>query len=282
MYAFNWKFVVGLCLVGLIGLSPTFADETRQSAAAPEAMTIVNKMKDVFEPTTPRVATVTITFTGEGSEEVQWVGRMARTVIDGEKRTLLVMLEPPDIKATAFLVQERKDATDQMWLYLPPIDRIRQIIPVETYQQFLGTDFTYADLGFVDRHGHYRLLDKEKHKGKQTYKIEFVPTNQWYYSRIITWVDAETYLPLQREFYDVANKLWRTQTFDQMMVIDGKPTPLRIEMKDLQQGTSTIFTMSKVQYNEKIPETLFDPMQLRVAAAQAPITIAAGETHKHQ
>ena len=57
-----------------------------------------------------------------------------------EKRTLLVMLEPSDIKATAFLVQERKDTTDHMWLYLPPLDRIRQIIPVETYQRFLGTD----------------------------------------------------------------------------------------------------------------------------------------------
>jgi len=51
-----------------------------------------------------------------------------------EKRTLLVMLEPSDIKATAFLVQERKDTTDHMWLYLPLIDCIRQIIPVETYQ----------------------------------------------------------------------------------------------------------------------------------------------------
>ena len=277
MYAFIWNSIAGLCLLGVIGPHAAFADKAQSSAPTPEATTIVDKMKEVFEPATPRVATVTVTFSSEGSEKVQWVGRLARTVINGEKRTLLVMLEPSDIKTTAFLVQEHKDAADEMWLYLPPIDRIRRIIPVETYQQFLGTDFTYADLGFVDRRGQYRLLGKEKHKDRQVYKIDFAPTDQWYYSRIITWVDAETYLPLQRDFYDVANKLWRTQTFDQVAAIDGEPTPLRIEMKDLQQGTSTIFSMSDVQHNDKIPETLFDPMQLRVAAGQAPLTIAAGE-----
>lgn len=279
MHFFNWNSLVGLCIVGAVGVSPAFADEAPQSAAASKAMTIVDKMKSVFEPTTPRVATITVTFTGEESEKVQWVGRLARTMIDGEKRTLLVMLEPSDIKTTAFLVQERQDAADQMWLYLPPIDRIRRFIPVETYQQFLGTDFTYADLGFVDRRGQYRLLGEERLNGKQTYKIEFVPTDQWYYSRIITWVDADTYLPLQRDFYDVANNLWRTQTFEQVTFIDGEPTPLRITMRDRRQETSTIFTMSDVQHNEEIPQALFDPTQLRVAAEQAPLTLAAGETH---
>ena len=279
MHSFRWNSLVSLCFVGTVGLFPAFADEAQQPATVAAATTIVDKMQAVFEPTTPRVATITVTFTGEGSKKVQWVGRLARTVIDGEKRTLLVILEPSDIKTTAFLVQERKDAADQMWLYLPPIDRIRRLIPVEAYQQFLGTDFTYADLGFVDRRGQYRLLGEEKHKGKQTYKIEFVPTDQWYYSRIITWVDADTYLPLQRDFYDVANNLWRTQTFEQVTVIDGEPTPLRITMKDRQQETSTIFTMSEVQHNEKIPQTLFDPTQLRVAAGRAPLTLAAGEAH---
>ena len=277
MHIFSRNFIVGLCLVGTSGLYPAFADEAQPLTATPKTMTIVDKMKDVFEPQIPRIATITITFTGEGDQKVQWVGRQARTMLDDERRTLLVMLEPSDIKATAFLIQERKDAADQMWLYLPSIDRIRRIIPVETYQRFLGTDFTYADLGFVSRQGKYRLLGEEKQNGKQVYKIEFVPTDQWYYSRIITWVDAETYLPLQRDFYDVANRLWRTQIFDQVTIIDGQPTPLRIEMKDLQQGTSTIFTVSKVQYNEKIPATLFDPRQLRAAAGRAPFTIAAGE-----
>ncbi|MGE0825193.1 MAG: outer membrane lipoprotein-sorting protein [Candidatus Binatia bacterium] len=277
MQAFRWNLIVGLCLVGAAGLFPAFAADTQLSATAPEVTTIVNKMKAVFEPQKPRVATVTVTFTGGEGKKVEWKGREARTMMDEEKRTVLVMLEPADVKGTALLVQERTDATDQMWLYLPPIDRIRNIVPVETYQQFLGSDFTYADLGFVDRHGQYRLLGPEQHKGKQAYKVELVPTEQWYYSRIITWVDADTYLPLQRDFYDVANNLWRTETFDQITVIDGQPTPLRVEMKDLRQKTSTIFTMSAVQYNEQLPASLFDPLQLRLAAGRAPLALAAGE-----
>ena len=47
-----------------------------------------------------------------------------------------------------------------MWMYLPALDRVRQIVPVETYQRFFDTDFTYADLGFVSRRGQYRLLGR--------------------------------------------------------------------------------------------------------------------------
>jgi outer membrane lipoprotein-sorting protein len=261
-------------VVGVYGLPSAVAADTASAPAPPDAMTIVEKMKAVFEPEVPQVAQFTVTFHPQNEKDVRWVGRQARKMTPEGKRTLVVMLEPVDIKGSAFLVGEQKGQPDVMWMYMPPIDRIRKLVPVEAYQSFLSSDFTYADLGFVSRQGQYRLLGEEKHNDRHAYKIEFAPQAQWYYSRIVTWVDTERFVPLQRDYYDVAGRLWKTQIFDQVTRINDKPTPLRIEMRDLQQGTSTIFTLSDIQYNDNIPDTLFDPTHLRVAAAMPPFSVA--------
>jgi outer membrane lipoprotein-sorting protein len=97
----------------------------------------------------------------------------------------------------------------------------------------------------------------------RAYKIEEVPQDQGYYSRILTWVTADSLLPLQREYYDRAGQLWKTEVFEQVTVIDGVPTPLRIRMHDRQQGTTTELQMSKVRFDVDLPNTLFQPQQLR-------------------
>jgi len=141
-----------------------------------------------------------------------------------------------------------------------------ELLGVDGYEQILGTDFTYADLGFVRLHPHYRLLGEEDHGGKKTYKIEeSVPTERAYYSRVITWVAQDSMLPVQRDYYDVAGNLWKTETFEEA-VIDGVPTPIRIQMKVLQGKSSTEIRVSDVRYDVEVPDALFDPLALPMAA----------------
>jgi Outer membrane lipoprotein-sorting protein len=127
--------------------------------------------------------------------------------------------------------------------------------------------FTYADLGFARLHPQYRLLDEEDHGGRKTYKIEeSVPTERAYYSRVITWVSKDSLLPIQREYYDVAGTLWKTETFEEA-TIDGVPTPIWIQMKDRQGKSSTKIRVSEVRYNVEVPDPLFDPATLPIAAS---------------
>jgi len=81
-------------------------------------------------------------------------------------------------------------------------------------------------------------------------------------------------LPLQRDFYDAAGALWKTETFE-VSTIDGVPTPIRIEMKDLQGKSSTELQISAVRYDGEIPDEVFDPLQLPVVA-NAPVWQATG------
>ena len=45
-------------------------------------------------------------------------------------------------------------------------------------------------------------MGTEQFKGKLAYRVETIPEENWYYSRIETWIDPETDLPIQRDFYD--------------------------------------------------------------------------------
>src|SRR5262249_11381433 len=135
---------------------------------------------------------------------------------------------------------------------------------------FLGTDFTYADLGFVRLHEKYRLLGEEQHAGVQAYRIEEqVPQERAYYSRLLTWVAADSLLPLQRDYYDGAGGLWKTEHFEQGSVIDGVPTPLHITMEDVQGKSSTELKVSEGREEGEIPDTGIGPGRLRRSVATA-------------
>jgi uncharacterized protein len=232
------------------------------AAAPPDAMTIVKQMKEVFEPLRPSTRKVIISMNDKG-ETLQWTAGQARKELPDGKRMVMVMLEPESVRGVAYVVTEPKDKPGTMWMYLPAIRRVRGLTPVDAYEHFLGTDFTYADLGFVRLHEHYRLLGEEDHAGVHAYKVEeVVPQERAYYSRVVTWVAADSLLPLQRDYYDVAGALWKTELFEQVSVIDGVPTLLHIRMNDVQAGTSTEINVSEVRYGVDIPDAVFDPERL--------------------
>ena len=243
-----------------------FMSAPSKALAQAPVMDVVKTMKEVFEPVRPSTRKVEITMTA-GGETIHWVARQAMKQFPDGKRMVMVMLEPNEVKGNAYVIWEPKDKPSAVWTYMPFLRRVRELVGVDAYEHFLGTDFTYADLGFVRLHPQYRLLGEEDHGGKKTYKIEeSVPKERAYYSRVITWVSKDSRLPIQRDYYDVAGTLWKTETFEEA-TIDGVPTPIRIQMKDLQGKSSTEIRVSNVRYDTDVPDALFDPVKLPTAAS---------------
>lgn len=238
------------------------------AAASPDPNEIIEKMKRVFEPPEPRIADVSITIVTDNGARKTWVGRQARKPFKNGQRSLLYLAQPEYLKGTALLIaesrqRENSSAGDAMWIYLPSLDRVRKVSQADTFQRFLNTDFTYADLGFVDRRGRTQLLRTVDDNGKPVYEIEFVPEDSWYYSRIVTQVDPDSLLPIRRNYFDRADRLWKVQTFTRMAMVNDLPVPLYVEMRDVQQGSLTVIEYSKVVYAEDLPDELFDEDRLR-------------------
>jgi hypothetical protein len=241
----------------MLGLFPA-----RALAAPPDVLSIVKQMKGVFEPARPSTRKIVISVKA-GNEKVQWVAAEGRKELPDGKRMVVALLAPKSLRGAAYLIEEPRNKPALLWVYLPALLRLRELLPVDAYEHFLGTDFTYADLGFVRLHENYKLLGEEEHDGVRAYKVEEqVPKERAYYSRLITWVATDSMLPLERDYYDVAGRLWKRELFDEVSVIDGIPTPLRIRMQDLQAKTSTELDVSEVRYDVDIPDSVFDPEHL--------------------
>jgi len=232
-------------------------------AGPPDAATIVEKMKAALEPDHSSTRNVIMLIHSEG-ETVQWTARQAHKKVGDHKRILTVLEEPADVKGVAVLVEERKDQdTNEQWVYLPPIRRVRKIFGFGAFESFLGTDFTYQDLGFIElNHRSFTLLGEETVAGTSCYKVQEVPKNNFYYSRIVSLIAKDSMLPLRLEYYDVANNLWKTETFQEVQTVKGIPTPLHIRMEDVQTGTSTELKMSELHYDVELPDSLFKPETL--------------------
>ena len=65
---------------------------------------------------------------------------------DGD-RLLIRFNYPNDIRGTGFLVWEHPSSDDERFLYLPSLGRVRRIAGSETQESFVGSDFTYEDIG---------------------------------------------------------------------------------------------------------------------------------------
>jgi outer membrane lipoprotein-sorting protein len=235
-------------------------------ASSDDAMKIIKDMKEVFEPERASVRKIGVSVSGDVHLETHWTARKASMKFPSGKRTLLVMVAPPDVRGNAVIIEETKDESGVKWVYVPLVRRVRKILPVGAYEHFLNTDFTYADLGFVDYQGTYELLGDEEKAGEPAYKVAFMPKNSWYYSRVITWVSKKTHLPLERNYYDINGKLWKRETFEQATIINGIPTPLRIRMRDVQNESESLFAVSEVRFDLDIPKDLFNPKMLPKAA----------------
>jgi len=136
--------------------------------------------------------------------------------------------------------------------------RIVEMAPVMAYDSFQCTEFTCSDIGFMNVRGTHKLLGEEEHLGCNAYKVETIPEMKWYYSRIITWVSTKSFLPLQRDLFDITGTLWKTQLFEDVTVINNIPTPLRVRMINVQTEGSTEYKVSDLCYGAPVADEVFE------------------------
>jgi len=237
------------------------------AAAERNAAEYMEEMKAALEPVRPGVRRIDITLKEPGAEPTSWKAWQAHKHYPNMEKTVLILVEPRDVRGVAHLIQESTDGEYAQWVYLPFARRVRRILVEDSYQPFMGTDFTLADLGLVrlaDRS--FKLLGTGEQDGTPTYKIEEVPAKRLYYSKIVNWVAAKSMLPLRREYYTPAGQLWKVQLYKEETDIDGVPTPLRIVMEDVRSHSTTELKITSVQYREDIPDDIFDPAKLPALA----------------
>ena len=219
----------------------------------PDAYGIVRQSRDLMDQARDSVAEMTMTLVNpKGGQRLRKLITYARRDEDGRDKSLLVFKSPPDVKGTSFLVwSDPEGDADQQWLYLPALGRVRQIATASKSESFMGTEFSYDDMGTHD-------IDDST----GCYVIEARPKEPHSYGKMILWIRSDNYIPVRTDFYDLKGRLLKQGRFSRIQTIKGIATPTLIEMENLTNGRKTILELSNIRYDTGLSEDLFTQRQM--------------------
>ncbi|MET1260705.1 outer membrane lipoprotein-sorting protein [Flagellimonas sp. DF-77] len=183
---------------------------------------------------------------------------------DGDK-SLIVFNSPKDVKGTATLTFTHKIGSDDQWLFLPSIARVKRISSNNKSGPFVGSEFAYEDLSSqeVEKYG-YKFLKQE---GPMLWvEQDPVDPKSGYTRRIATYNKDKGYRLEQIEFYDRKNALLKTLTYsDYQLYKDKFWRAGQLKMVNHQSNKETVLEFSDYDFDQGLTEEDFSQVALKRA-----------------
>lgn len=194
-----------------------------------------------------------------GNQRVRIIKQFTKDLGEIEK-SIMFFLSPADVKNTSFMSWSYdSDQSDDQWIYLPALKKTKRISSDSKSDYFMGSDFTYDDLG--DRKledDTHKLLREETMDGKVCFVVESVSKDEDYmYSKTITWIMKDNFIGYKKEFYDEDEELLKVLTIKKYEEISGFWIITNSEMKNVQKNHKTTMVLGDVQINTGISASKF-------------------------
>lgn len=241
--------ILGFFMAGCLSLAA-------QSLTGRDVMLRVENRNDGQDRTASMVMTLT---NKRGRTRVRTIKSISKEYGDDTKSVMLFE-KPADVKGTGFLAweYEQSDRDDDRWLYMPALRKVRRISGSSENDYFMGSDFTYDDMGdrAVDEDVH-TLLGEEELDGHLCWKVRSQPVeSESPYSYKELWVRQDIHMVVQVRYYDTLG-LMKIFTVSDIAEIDGIWTGQLMEMKNLRENHHTSLRFSNIRYNRQLSDALF-------------------------
>ncbi|MBI4196030.1 MAG: outer membrane lipoprotein-sorting protein [Betaproteobacteria bacterium] len=187
----------------------------------------------------------------------------------GDQRYYIYFHGPADVKGTSFLVWKYPAKDSDRWIFIPTLRLVKRIAADDKRSSFVGSDFTYEDVSGRNLEDEtHALARKEDLGGRPTYVIESKPKVVVDYSRRLSWIDRERWLPLKEEYFDARNEPQRTFVADKVEQKGKYWTVTARSMKNLQSAHRTEVVFQEVEYDVGLKQDIFTERYLRDAPSQ--------------
>lgn len=201
-----------------------------------------------------------------GSTRERDISQYSVDTPEGEKK-IMFFESPADVRGTSFMTWSWDDGRDDdQWIYLPALKRVKRIASDGKNESFMGSDFTYDDLG--GRHPSedtHTLLREETIDGLPCYVVESVPVaKDSPFARTITRIHKDSWVGLRKEYHDTTGKTIKELDIGKREKIDGFWVVTDMTMKDLQRNSHTRITMNAVRFDTDLNEEIFSERQMRI------------------
>lgn len=231
------------------------------SLHATDVADVLRRMSAALEPARDMRADVEFLIDNERGQRVRWTGRYERLTEPPIKR--IVLRTPPDLAGVSVVLEGGARDLRGMRIHLPFVRRTREIQRDMQGASFMGSDFNFEDLGFVQMDFHqHTLRGEETIDGRPCLRIDSVPDQSWWYGRISHCIDVEDSLPRRTEYFDRAGVLHKVRTMT-IERVGGHRTPVRIVMEVPPARTKTTMILTAVEYDVGLTPAMLE-------AAEAP------------
>lgn len=247
------RFAAVLCLI--VGAQPALADERLDPVLSCMRANIPKSMQ---------IKEISLTATDRTGGVRELRGRLYGMREDDRLRAMVKIAAPADLAGAAYLMREKAEG-DEMYVYVPALQKVRRITGAGVDGTLWGTDLSYGDLkqlnnAFAD--GQTRFDGKGELGGRPVYLLTSLPTagEVSRFAQIKVWVDQKTCVGLRAEFIE-------GETVRKRMEVD--PASLRQSgthwypgealMSDLKEGTKTRLRVLGLSSDVDLPGRHFNP-----------------------
>jgi len=197
---------------------------------------------------------------------------------DGD-RLLIHFIYPNDIRGTSFLVWEHAKADDERFLYLPSLGRVRRIAGAETQESFVGSDFTYEDIGGREFDDYSYQFDGPDNgnaswspapggPSKAAWRLESRRKDaSAEFPRVISLVLKDSFVVVGADVYNRRNEKQKVYGVRRLEQREGIWTVMESEMTNALERTRTDLVVESIDYNVGLKEGDFSRRELERARA---------------
>jgi outer membrane lipoprotein-sorting protein len=204
--------------------------------------------------------TLTMTLISKrGSPRVRELGCYYKDYGDTAK-TVMVFRSPRDVEGTCYLAWSYdNDRDDDTWIYLPGMKRTRRISGSGRNDEFMGSDFTYEDMG--DRSlskDDFTLKGEETVDGAACWMVEAKAKDPRdpFATRLIR-VRKDNYVIAGAEYYDRQGKLLKGLKVSGIRQVDGIWIASKMEMTNVLSEHSSVIEIKDMVFNSPVDDSLF-------------------------
>ncbi|MCO4844449.1 MAG: outer membrane lipoprotein-sorting protein [Sulfurovum sp.] len=181
---------------------------------------------------------------------------------EGNHKSFIKILYPKKDKGITFLKID-----NQMWQYIPKIERTIKIPPSMMLQSWMGSDFTNDDMvkeSSLEEDYTAKILSKKANSAI----LELIPKEDaavvW--GKIVIDIDLKNAVPVKETFYDDMMKKVRVMTFSKIEQHGTHRVPMVMELKPLdasKKKNRTKIIFEKVNFDAKIDSSYFTKQALK-------------------
>ncbi len=186
---------------------------------------------------------------------------------DGNK-FIMMFNRPHDVKGTKMLTWGHKDKDDDQWLYLPSLKRVKRISSRTRSSSFMGSEFSYEDLGSQEIEKYHYTFLKDSIVGKDAvWVLQRISRKKSGYSKEIVYISKKMHQAVKVEYFDRKNELLKIGTFSDFKEFKvGDKTffrPSQIHMKNKQTKKESYFVVLSRQLGVKHANRKFSKNALK-------------------